>query len=165
MRQRYLQGSLLREANRSLVAGDGRGYTPARADVARVGLVAVALPIATGDGEMKRVYIARGTAEAHLVRAFLEAEGIEAIVRGEHLSAIFGGIPIDKDSLPSVWIADEAEYDRAMALVEETSRAAAEKAEPGEPGGEGWICPGCGERIDGRSLVCWSCGSERGIEA
>ena len=114
---------------------------------------------------MKRVYIARGTAEAHLVRAFLEAEGIEAIVRGEHLSAIFGGIPIDKDSLPSVWIVDDADYDRAAALVEESSRRGAEEEAGAEESEDAaWECPSCGEMVPGESYVCWCCGSSRDLE-
>ena len=112
---------------------------------------------------MKRVYIARGTAEAHLVRAYLENAGIKAIVRGETLSAVFGGIPIDADSLPSVWVMDGVDYDRAQELIAESSRAAdAEEPEPGDSfGSTDWECPQCGETIDHELLVCWNCGAVR----
>ena len=111
---------------------------------------------------MKRVYIARGVAEAHLVRGFLAAEGIDAIVQGESLSTVFGGIPIDRDSLPSVWVTDDADYDRALRLVEETSRSHTEKqAEPGEPEPAEWECAACGETVPPESDVCWSCGEVR----
>ncbi len=111
---------------------------------------------------MKRVYIARGPAEAHLVRGFLEAEGIEAIVQGDTLSTIFGGVPIDSDSLPSVWVTDDAGYDRALRLVEETSRSHTEKqAEPDGPEPAEWECAACGETVPPEWDVCWSCGAIR----
>jgi hypothetical protein len=112
---------------------------------------------------MKRVFIARGVSEAHLIRAYLENAGIDAIVRGEDLSTVFGGIPIDGDSLPSVWVLDEDNYAPAMDLIRETSPS----AEPGEDHSASgsaerdWSCPACDERVDGSMLVCWNCGLER----
>jgi len=113
---------------------------------------------------MKRVYIARGSAEAHLIRAFLENDGIEAVVRGEDLSAVFGGIPIDGDSLPSVWVLDDADYDRALGLVKQSLRDS--EADRGETAaGPDWHCPRCGETVDGGLFICWSCSTARDEES
>jgi hypothetical protein len=71
---------------------------------------------------MKRVYVARGPAEAHLVKGFLETKGIPAIVQGEHLYAIRGGIPMTPDTRPSVWVVQDDHFDRAQALVSEFAR-------------------------------------------
>lgn len=112
---------------------------------------------------MKRVFIGRGVTEAHLVRAFLENAGIGAVVRGEDLSTVFGGIPIDGDSLPSVWILDDDDYDPALELVQESSRTA-ESPEADDSNDADWQCQQCGESVDGTFLVCWNCGAERGAD-
>jgi len=36
---------------------------------------------------MKQVHVAKHAPEAHLVKGFLESNGIEAVVRGEHLTS------------------------------------------------------------------------------
>jgi len=71
------------------------------------------------ESKMKKVYTAQGPAEAHLVKGFLEAQGIPTIVQGENLYAIRGGVPMTSDTLPSVWILQDADFDRAKDLVTE----------------------------------------------
>ena len=66
---------------------------------------------------MKPVFSARDPMEAHLLRAVLESEGIEATVMGEFLFLARGGVPIDNHTVPSVWVPDE-DVDRARVLVE-----------------------------------------------
>jgi hypothetical protein len=67
---------------------------------------------------VKKVYVAQSPAEAHLVRGRLENEGIPAVVQGEDLYAIRGGVPLDNSTLPSVWVRDE-DFDRARELLAE----------------------------------------------
>lgn len=66
---------------------------------------------------MKPVFSARDPVEAHLLRAVLESEGIEAKVMGEFLYLARGGVPFDNHTEPSVWVADE-DVDRARTVVE-----------------------------------------------
>lgn len=70
---------------------------------------------------MKRVYEAQSPQEAHLVKEFLEANGISALVEGQHLQAILGGVPIP-DTYPWICVSDE-DYDEARALIDEASAA------------------------------------------
>ena len=102
---------------------------------------------------MIRAYVARNLAQAHLIRGFLDSEGIFSVVKGEHLVGIQGEIPITMDTLPSIWV-NEADVATARGLIEEA--LAAEQA----PGGN-WICPGCSEPIDGQFTECWQCGAPR----
>lgn len=103
---------------------------------------------------MKRVHVARHAPEAHLVRGFLEANGIEAQVRGEHLQSGWGELPVD---VCAVWIADDSLYERACRLV-----LAFLRGDPArEFGGEAWRCPKCGERLEGQFTACWNCGTLR----
>jgi hypothetical protein len=66
---------------------------------------------------MKRVYVAGTPVDAQFVKAFLESAGIEATVRGEHLFALRGSVPMTDDTLPSVWIEDDDDLARAEILL------------------------------------------------
>ena len=71
-----------------------------------------------GGYDMKCVYTAHNPTEAHLVKGLLEAEGIETVVRGEHLFPLRGIIPVTADTNPSVWVVNDAE-----ALLQRMTRA------------------------------------------
>ena len=105
---------------------------------------------------MKRVYIACHVTDAHLLRGLLEAEGIDAIVRGQHLFTVRGRVPIASDTLPSVWIVDDEDFDRARQLCADY---ASRQPTPGPIGI--WICPKCEEAIEDQFTQCWNCGGSR----
>lgn len=106
---------------------------------------------------MKRIFVARHPIEAHLVMGILESEGIVSEVRGEALSWALGEIPITMDSLPSVWVLDDSQADRAATLV---IRYEQEQA-PLQTTGWQWRCLECGEMIEPQFTSCWQCGTER----
>jgi len=105
---------------------------------------------------MKQVYLAENPIEAHMVVDLLQAQGIEAVVQGEHIFAIRGAVPI---SYPTVCVLDDADYDRARALALEYDRGAFPEGER-----EPWTCAQCGEQIEGNFDLCWQCGAERPSE-
>ena len=96
--------------------------------------------------------MARNLAEAHLIAGFLRAEGIVCEVRGEHLMAGYGELPITYDTLPSIWVASE---DRTRA------RQRIEQALHGLSSGMSWVCPNCLEKLEAQFTECWSCGASR----
>ena len=105
---------------------------------------------------MKQVYLAQDPIEANLLVDLLGAEGIEAVVQGEHLYAIRGIVPM---SYPTVWVVDDDDYEQARALALEFDRRQ-------QAGGEQellkpWVCLSCGETIEGQFDQCWQCGAER----
>lgn len=102
---------------------------------------------------MQQVFVARHPTEAHLVRGALEAAGISAVVRGESLFSARGEAPVTPDTLPSVWVTEDADAPRAIAILE--------GVRPQGVAGEGWICPACGERAELQFTECWSCGASR----
>src|SRR3970040_848988 len=105
---------------------------------------------------MKKVYVAKNPADAHLLKGLLEGENIEAEVRGEFLYGVRGEVPITPDTCPSVWVMDDAHYDRAMELV-----ASFREGEPTNPNeGDAWRCS-CEEVNEGQFTECWSCGKAR----
>jgi hypothetical protein len=99
-----------------------------------------------------QAYVANSLAQAHLIKGFLDAEGIFALVRGEHLVGIAGEIPITMDTLPSIWVGED-DRDRARALIDEALKS--------ELVFEDWTCPECGETVEGQFTECWQCGSDR----
>jgi hypothetical protein len=107
---------------------------------------------------MKKVYIAKNPADAHLLKGLLEGENIEVEVRGEFLYGVRGEVPITPDTCPSVWVMDDADYDRAMDLV---SSFRQEKP-PSPIKGDSWRCS-CGEENESQFTECWSCGKARSI--
>jgi len=98
---------------------------------------------------LKKIYTAKNPADAHLLKGLLEGENIEADVRGEFLYGVRGEVPITPDTCPSVWVMDDADYDRAMELVSTFG----EGEPPNRVEGESWRC-GCGEENEGQFTEC-----------
>jgi hypothetical protein len=104
---------------------------------------------------MKRVYTAKHPTEAHLIRGMLEAEGIQALVKGDQLYGAYGELPI----LPTVWILDDALAAQAARIAMEYLQGTAARRH----GHDRWTCPKCGETLEGQFTDCWSCGTARPV--
>jgi hypothetical protein len=89
-----------------------------------------------------------------MIRGVLESEGIDAVVRGEALFAVRGLTPVTPDTLPSVWVMNTADADRALALIHDPKRVRI--AEAGRD--RAWRCPACNEFVGPELAVCWKCG-------
>lgn len=100
---------------------------------------------------MRRVYTAENAIEAQLLRDRLAHEGIAATVHGLMLVGGVGQLPAD--ARPTVWIEDDALYDRARAIIAHFERR--------ENGAEAWTCSVCGEPNGPAFETCWHCGAER----
>ena len=102
---------------------------------------------------MKRVVEASSLFEANELRARLEAQGIDAFVFGGETFSTPGVNPL---AFPSVWVANDADAERAQSLVARylAERAVMSRRAP-------WTCA-CGERHEGQFEVCWRCGAARG---
>jgi hypothetical protein len=87
---------------------------------------------------MKRVYVAKTPVDAQFVKAFLESAGIASTVRGEHLFALRGGVPMTDETLPSVWIEDEDQEraERLLGQLEARARLRSVDDEPRQSEGE-----------------------------
>lgn len=100
---------------------------------------------------IEQAYVARNLAEAHLIKGFLESDGIACEVRGEHLIPAYGQVPITYDTLPSVWVEDGRRV---------TARQRIEQALHGKLGAR-WECSSCKELLEAQFTECWRCGSAR----
>lgn len=102
--------------------------------------------------DLVQAYVAADLMRAHLIKGFLDSEGIFSVVRGEHLMALQGEIPITVDTLPSIWVLG-TDLRHARDLI---TRALSGDLRPVQ-----WRCPECGEQIEGQFTECWQCGSSR----
>lgn len=84
------------------------------------------------------------------VRNLLDAAGIPAELRNMTLGGGAGELPLGECE-PEVWVAPH-NRERAEGLI----RAAME----GGDSSPDWICPRCGERIEGVFEACWNCAGE-----
>lgn len=107
--------------------------------------------------EMRQVFVAQHPTEAYFVKDLLEREGIDAEVRGEALFGMRGEAPVTPDTLPSVWISDERQTEKAIAIMAAYRHGDARAATAGPP----WRCPRCGEQIESQFTACWRCSSTR----
>ena len=98
---------------------------------------------------MKQVFVAKHPTEVHLVMGLLQAKGIEAEVRGE--------VALTPDTLPSVWVLDEAQVGDAPAFIKRYEEGAPAK----DLGGASWRCASRGESQEPQFTECWHCGASR----
>jgi hypothetical protein len=105
---------------------------------------------------MKQVFVAQHPTEAHLVKGALAAEGIAAEVQGESLFSVRGEAPATADTLPTVWVVDDADAPRAEAILAAHGRRVAEPAADAP-----WLCPQCKEMVEFQFTECWRCGTSQ----
>jgi len=91
-------------------------------------------------------------AEAGLLKELLEREGIACLIRNEQLFAALGEIPF-LECYPELWVVDDEVWPRARLLLDNWLKGA-------EDAGS-WVCPACGETLEGQFGACWKCGKER----
>ena len=80
----------------------------------------------------------------------LEAEGIRAELRNQHLGSIVGDMPF-VEVWPELWVVNDLDFDRAKQLIDGTAL----DESPREP----WRCRACGEENEGQFAACWNCGA------
>lgn len=69
---------------------------------------------------MKLVYTADDPIQAHVIKNFLQARGIPAVVAGDELFWVRGpGASMSNDSLPQVWVTNDEDALRALGLIAE----------------------------------------------
>jgi len=81
---------------------------------------------------MIRVYSAYDLADAHLVHAELDDQGIKAVVQGEYLAGARGALPLGPCTAPTVWV-NEGDVQAARRLIEEIEQRRRERPEEDPP--------------------------------
>lgn len=98
---------------------------------------------------MKQLYVsADPLIVGHLEKVLLD-RGIVCVVRNRYLAGGAGELP-PTELWPELWVQD-ADEQIARRLIGEVLGAMADPAPD-------WLCPGCGELIEGQFAECWNCG-------
>ena len=100
---------------------------------------------------MQKIYSANDLPNAYIVSNFLSEAGIETCVLNQNAQGGMGEIPFHQ-AYPEVWIIDEADLDRAQALITTL------QCTPDNTGI--CICPKCGEENPRHFQLCWQCASD-----
>jgi hypothetical protein len=103
------------------------------------------------DDALREVYSAANIQEAHLLRALLEAAGIEARVVGDHLQNAVGDLPAVSIA-PRLWVRSES-FDEARKIIQDQLTRNRETAKPASK----WKCGECGEWNEPSFDICWQC--------
>ena len=109
---------------------------------------------------MKQVFWSPDVTEAHFIKGLLESQGLSALVRGEALAGLAGGIPL-ADACSSVWILDDDREEQARAVIKDYDTGYAAQTVPVA----GWRCAKCGQELEPQFTGCWACGTERPPDA
>lgn len=101
---------------------------------------------------MQPLYSSLNLLEIHHLKNLLEAEGIRCQIRNELLSRLAGEIPFT-ECAPQLWLLDDRDLQRARQVMTDFGRGAI--------AGPPWLCPDCGEALEGQFGACWKCGAPR----
>lgn len=103
---------------------------------------------------MKRVFTTTTmSADQQILKGLLDEAKIPCMVRNEDLSMALSELTLS-DSSPEVWILNDEDFPRAKEIVDAWRNAKVETHDP-------WVCPDCGEAIEGQFTSCWKCGRDR----
>lgn len=99
---------------------------------------------------MRKVFSTRDLLAMTELRGLLDQEGIETTILRENTASLFSGLlPTE---VPELWVVRDEDEDRARQLIEAFQGGAQQP-----PPGQSWICPTCGEQIEGQFTECWNC--------
>ena len=97
---------------------------------------------------MRRLQHAPNAAIAQVWADLLTEAGYPAVVQRLYLAGAAGELPPDQ-CLPGIWLRHDEHEAPARALLAELARIPQRR----------WVCPGCGEQVEGGFEQCWNCGA------
>lgn len=103
-------------------------------------------------GEVKKLLETHDAVFAGYVRAVLEENGVNCLVKNQFLVGGAGELP-PTECWPEVWVIDDSFYPRAKSLVDSLLAS--------ETGVSDWRCGQCGEQLEPQFTECWQCGAIR----
>ena len=102
---------------------------------------------------MKLVYTTPDLALLNYLKNSLEGQGIECLLRGQHLMGGVGELP-PIECWPELWVVDKDQGLEAQSFIEGLlSPVATEDS--------AWNCGRCGEQSPATFSQCWHCATDR----
>lgn len=99
---------------------------------------------------MRKVYSAPTLADAHLIAALLQQEGIETRVFNENAQGGLGEIPF-MHAWPEVWVLEERDAEKAHEVIRALEKTDTRPQQ---------ACTACGEANPSNFQLCWNCGAQ-----
>jgi hypothetical protein len=96
---------------------------------------------------MKLLYTNENRFLVYNIYNIVENSGIGVVLKNEYAGGAVGEIP-PFESWLELWVVDEADYAKALRIIESSSSP--ENARE-------WVCRNCGEKNDASFEVCWNC--------
>ena len=78
----------------------------------------------------------------------LALNDIDSFIKGEHSASMGARFGIS-NIFHELWLSDDADYDRALAIIEKKIELPLKKSP--------WVCENCNEENDGSFELCWNC--------
>lgn len=100
---------------------------------------------------MKLIYTQQNRFLVINARNLVENAGIETVLKNEYAAGAAGELS-PFDAWLELWVVHDADYAKAMKVIESISTESHEAE---------WICAACGERNDASFEMCWNCQNER----
>lgn len=101
---------------------------------------------------MKRLYASHNPIVLDQITDALEKANIRSIKRNMNMTGQAAGELPPIVCWPEIWLVDERDRKRASEIL---SALLQDLESPGEP----WVCPACGEELEGQFGSCWQCGA------
>ncbi len=100
---------------------------------------------------MKLAYTTQDLAMLTHLKNVLEEQGIECVLRGQHLLGGVGELP-PIECWPELWVVDEERQPEALSHIKALLSPAGTDDNP-------WACGECGEQSPAIFSECWHCGT------
>lgn len=91
-------------------------------------------------------------------QSVLESEGIATFMKNRFGTSGAGELPFI-EVIPQLWVLNDADAERALALIGELHDAAGAEA------AQDWQCPACGTMLEAAFTHCWKCSASRPVLA
>ena len=97
-----------------------------------------------------KIYTAKDSTEAYLLKGLLEESSIEVLIKGEHLSIAIGELPLEVLNL-EIWINSINIMDSKLILDQFIMDSNTEIYS------DEWNCKTCSENNPSSFIICWNC--------
>lgn len=101
---------------------------------------------------MKRLYASQDIVALAQIADALGAKDIRVITRNMNMTGQAAGELPPIVCWPEIWLANENDFERASKIL-------ANFLDEYENPGAAWVCPTCGEHLEGQFGSCWRCAS------
>lgn len=96
---------------------------------------------------MKLLYTRENRYLVYNIQNIVENNGIATWLKNEFAVGAVGDL-VPHESWLELWVIDDADYDRAMQLINDTNQAATDIY---------WVCTNCKESNNATFEFCWNC--------